>query len=112
MQERLVERSAFHQPIVQQENGAGVFTLTTAVLSLSVTTSTLSKALFGHAVARQSWMHARSVASPALGNAQEKERHAWQSIRTTVIQTTPSNNLILIKTRATLGHLFLYLITS
>jgi len=68
MLERLVERFAFHQPIVQLENGAGEFIPTTADLSPSVSTITLPKAVSGPAAAHLSWMHARSVVSHALGS--------------------------------------------
>lgn len=85
-QGRLVERAVFHQLIVLKKKSAGEFIPTTAGLFPSVFTSTLSKAVFGLAVAKMSWMHARSVANHVFGIVPEKERRVWQCMRITVIR--------------------------
>ena len=73
-----MERCASHHPTVEKENIAGECIPTTVDQSPRKFTPTLSKALFGHAVARLSWMHERSVVSLALGSAPEKESHVCQ----------------------------------
>ncbi len=90
MQERLVDKFAFLKPIVQQENGAGEFMPTTVDLSRSVSTLTQSKAVSGPAVEHLNWMHVLSVASHALGSAQNQENRVLQSIPTTVIRSIPN----------------------
>ena len=88
MPERLAEMFVSHKVTADLENIAGEFIPTTADLFPSVLTLTQSKAVFGLAVAKLSWMHVRSVVSHALGSAPKKGIYVYQFMQTTVIQNT------------------------